>query len=43
MKKLLFAAIGLGITYLLNNKAARDKLFSKVRPIVDGFMSKTAK
>ncbi|WP_197479878.1 hypothetical protein [Paenibacillus swuensis] len=36
-RRLLMSALGMGVTYLMNNKGARDKLFGAVR----NFMSKS--
>ncbi len=35
-KKLLATAVGAGVTYLMRNKSARDKLFSTVKSLASG-------
>ncbi|CDN41109.1 hypothetical protein [Paenibacillus sp. P22] len=35
-KKLLATAVGAGVTYLMRNKPARDKLFSTVKSLASG-------
>jgi hypothetical protein len=33
-KKLVLAALGIGATYLMKNKGARDKLFNKMQTFI---------